>query len=464
MSVLAVVSILIRLTALGWSIVVLRRLRDWRMGFLTLIFALMAQRQILAAASAWVAGEVVLLHGPEELTSLLLSVLAFLGIFVIQRFLDEQRRTFEALRASEAKYHTAFRASPDAIVLTSLPAGTVLEVNEGFEKLFEYSRDEALGQSTLELELWADLADRDRLFAALRDGDSVRELEIRYRTRSGKVRPGMVSARKTRIEGETSLISIIRDVTEQHRAEDVRRQAEAERQAVLCELEEKNAELERFTYTVSHDLKSPLITIRGFLGFLEKDVAEGSVERLQRDLDRIRTATETMGRLLDELLELSRIGRLMNLPEEVRLTEIGREAVEMLDGPIVAAGVEVKIDPWLPTVEGDRQRLLEVYQNLIDNAVKFMGEQERPRVELGQRRDGDETVLWVRDNGIGVDQRYTERVFRLFERLDPEKFDGTGIGLALVKRIVEVHGGRIWVESDGPGQGTTMCFTLGAVG
>jgi signal transduction histidine kinase len=171
-----------------------------------------------------------------------------------------------------------------------------------------------------------------------------------------------------------------------------------------------------------------------------------------------------MGRLLDELLELSRIGRLMNLPEKVRLTELGKEAVEMLDGSIAAAGVEVKIDPWLPTVEGDRQRLLEVYQNLIDNAVKFMGDQEEPRVEIGQRPDGDGVVLWVRDNGIGIDPRYKERVFQLFERLEPDRFEGTGIGLALVKRIVEVHGGRIWIESDGPGRGTTLCFTLGSVG
>jgi PAS domain S-box-containing protein len=464
MSVLAVASILIRLIALGWSIVVLRRIRDWRMTFPAAIFALMAGRQILAVKDGWVAGEVALLHHSEEVMSLTLSALAFLALFVVERLLDDQRKTFEALLAAEARYHTAFRVSPDAIVLTSLPEGTLLEVNEGFEKLFGHSRDEALGRTTLELELWADLEDRDRLFAALRKAESVRDLEVRFRTRSGEERLGLMSARKTRIDGATTLISIIRDVTAQRRAEAVRRRAEEERQAALRELEEKNAELERFTYTVSHDLKSPLITIRGFLGFLEKDAADGDAERLKRDLERIRAATGTMGRLLDELLELSRIGRLMNLPEKVRLTELGKEAVEMLDGSIAAAGVEVKIDPWLPTVEGDRQRLLEVYQNLIDNAVKFMGDQEEPRVEIGQRPDGDGVVLWVRDNGIGIDPRYKERVFQLFERLEPDRFEGTGIGLALVKRIVEVHGGRIWIESDGPGRGTTLCFTLGSVG
>ncbi len=457
MSVLVVVSILIRLTALGWSIVLLRHLRDRRVLFLTAIFALMALRQILFVAYTYVPGEIVLFHAADELMSLALSVMAFVASVLIVRIVDDQRQTYEALLASETKYHTAFRATPDAILLTVLPEGRIIEVNDGFEKLVEYRREEALGRTTRDLELWVDLADRQRFLEELDHGARVRDLEVRYRTKSGKVGIGLVSAHETLMDDQRSLISVVRDVTEQRLAEETRRQAEAERETLLHELEEKNAELERFTYTVSHDLKSPLITIRGYLGFLGKDLTE---ERQQRDLERIRAATETMGKLLDELLELSRIGRLMNLPEKVRLSEIGREAAEMLAGPIAAAGVEVKVDPWLPTVEGDRQRLLEVYQNLIDNAVKFRGDEDRPQVEIGQRRDDDETVLWVRDNGIGIDPRYQDRIFRLFERLDPESYEGTGIGLALVKRIVEVHGGRIWVESEGLGHGTTMCFTL----
>ena len=233
----------------------------------------------------------------------------------------------------------------------------------------------------------------------------------------------------------------------------------AERERLIGELERRNAELERFTYTVSHDLRTPLVTVRGFVDLLEKDVAAGEVERVAGDLSRIRSATSTMETLLRELLELSRVGRVMNPPETVSLAALARQAVTLLHGRLRAAGVRVEIQPDLPTVRGDRTRLLEVLQNLIENAVKFRSGQGEPVVEVGSRPGPDGPVVFVRDNGIGIDPRYHDRVFALFERLDP-RVEGTGVGLALVRRIVEVHGGRVWVESDGAGRGSTFCFTL----
>ena len=244
-----------------------------------------------------------------------------------------------------------------------------------------------------------------------------------------------------------------------------RKRAEEEREALIRELEAKNAELERFTYTVSHDLKSPLITIKGFLGLLERHAATGDTERLSADVTRISNAADRMQTLLGELLELSRIGRLVNPPEEISLGKLVHEVVYLLAGRLTERDVQVEIADDLPVVYGDRPRIREVLENLVDNAVKFMGAQPHPRVEIGVRadkqhpRDGDETVVYVRDNGIGIDPRYHERVFGLFEKLDPETA-GTGVGLAIVKRIVEVHGGRVWVESEGAGQGSTFCFTL----
>ncbi len=235
----------------------------------------------------------------------------------------------------------------------------------------------------------------------------------------------------------------------------------AEHRLAQEELEAKNAELERFTYTVSHDLKSPLVTIKGFLGLLEKDAMAGDLDRMRSDIERIKNAAATMNRLLDELLELSRVGRQVNPPEDVALVEVARLAVEILAGELEARGVEVEIAPDLPIVTGDRVRLLEVFQNLLANAVKFMGSQAEPWIKVGIRRDKDQRVIYVSDNGIGIDPRYQEKIFGLFERLDGQ-VDGTGIGLALVKRIVELHDGRIWVESPGEGRGSTFCFTLGA--
>ncbi|MBN1584213.1 MAG: substrate-binding domain-containing protein [Anaerolineae bacterium] len=238
-----------------------------------------------------------------------------------------------------------------------------------------------------------------------------------------------------------------------------RKQAEQTQKTLIAELEVKNAELERFTYTVSHDLKSPLITIRGFLGFLEQDLAQGHAERLKDDTAHITRATDRMQQLLDDLLELSRIGRLSNPPETLSTAVLAREASEQISSQLDARGIQVSIASDLPTVTGDRTRLRELFENLIGNAAKFMGDQPQPKIEIGMRQSDSEPVFYVRDNGIGIEPQYHDKIFGLFEKLDPTS-EGTGIGLAIVKRIVETHGGQIWVESEGLGYGSTLCFTL----
>jgi signal transduction histidine kinase len=237
------------------------------------------------------------------------------------------------------------------------------------------------------------------------------------------------------------------------------------RKKLISELENKNAELERFTYTVSHDLKSPLFTIRGFLGYLEPDARSGNYERLTGDVQRIIDATDKMQRLLNELLELSRVGRIKNEPVSLPFGELAREASELAQGRIMARDISIHIDPNLPNVYGDRIRLTEVLQNLLDNAAKFIGDQKDPCIEIGCRGEDPESgnlIFFVRDNGMGIAPEHFDRVFGLFNKLDP-KTDGTGIGLALVKRIIEVHGGRIWVESE-VGKGSTFLFTLPSSG
>ena len=233
------------------------------------------------------------------------------------------------------------------------------------------------------------------------------------------------------------------------------------RQKLISELENKNAELERFTYTVSHDLKSPHFTIRGFLGYLEQDALSNNYERFKSDLQRITDATNKMQTLLNELLELSRIGRLKNEPMHLSLEELAREAADLVQGRIMERGIAVHIDVGLPCVYGDRPRLVEVLQNLLDNAAKFMGDQKDSRIEIGQSGEDAERgmpIFYVRDNGMGVAPDHHDRIFGLFNKLDP-RTDGTGVGLALVKRIIEVHGGRIWIQSE-VGKGSTFFFTL----
>ena len=231
------------------------------------------------------------------------------------------------------------------------------------------------------------------------------------------------------------------------------------REKLIQELETKNAELERFTYTVSHDLKSPLVTITGFLSYLEADVASGKMDRFKQDAERIRSAADKMYSLLGELLELSRIGRLVSPSQVISFEELANSAIELEHGRLDAHHVTVMLQPGLPSVYGDPQRLSEVLQNLLDNAAKFMGEQPSPQVEIGY--DGEEngfSIFFVRDNGMGIPQELQGRIFGLFDKLDP-KSEGSGVGLAIVKRIVEVHGGRIWVQSE-LRKGSTFFFTL----
>jgi two-component system sensor kinase FixL len=249
------------------------------------------------------------------------------------------------------------------------------------------------------------------------------------------------------------VLDVVRGAVEARNKE--QRLAEAYR-----DLDTRNAELERFTYVVSHDLKSPLVTIRGFLDYLEQDARSGDLERMATDADRIRAATERMGRLLEDLLELSRTGRIAREPEDVVFEEVVEEARAAVHGRLASRGVRLEVEEAAArrVVRGDRARLVELMQNLLDNAAKFTGEQKEPRVTVGIRAAA-EPVFTVGDNGVGIDPTHHECVFELFHKLDPS-VEGSGLGLALVRRIVEQHRGRIWVESEGRGRGTTFCFTL----
>lgn len=231
----------------------------------------------------------------------------------------------------------------------------------------------------------------------------------------------------------------------------------------LKEKEEKlqaiNAELERFSYTVSHDLRSPLFTIKGFIGLLEEDIASGNLESVHENIVKINTAADKMTHLLNNLLELSRVGRFTNPFIPVNMDKIVNDALESVSGIINERKVKLIMPEKMPRVLADPQRMAEVWQNLIENAVKFMGNQSDPVIEIGYSDSEKEIEFFIRDNGMGIDPKYHETIFGLFNKLD-NKSEGTGFGLALVKRIIEVHGGTIRVESEGRGKGCTFKFKL----
>ncbi|MFC1974959.1 ATP-binding protein [Chloroflexota bacterium] len=364
----------------------------------------------------------------------------------------------KALRHAEEKYRSIVENAMEGI-FQSTPAGHFLSVNPAMARMYGYASPQEMMQSITDIsqQIYANSNERTNVQHRLETEGFVQDLETLDHRKDGTVFWTSMNVHTVHDEQGQILYyeGTIEDITE-------RKQAEAEREKLISELEAKNTELERFTYTVSHDLKAPLITIGGFLSFLEKDILAGNLERVKADVVRIGEATIKMQRLLNELLELSRIGRMMNPPQAVPFDTIAREAVEVVRGRIEERSVQVEIAPNLPVVYGDRARLVEVVQNLVDNACKFMGDQPQPHIDIGIIREAEgQPVFFVQDNGLGIDPPYHERIFGLFDKLDP-KTAGTGIGLALVRRIIEVHGGRIWVESQGNGNGATFYFTLSA--
>jgi PAS domain S-box-containing protein len=337
--------------------------------------------------------------------------------------------------------------------------GRIVFANPAYAQTLGYSVDEIYRMDAEQVANLIFVEDRQLLNMRMQAALSGDEVAPRYETRvvrkDGSQRWLDVSMSVISYQNQIAILVAHVDISD-------RKLMETEQARLIWELEAKNAELERFTYTVSHDLKSPLITIRGFLGFLEKDIAINNVARLKADVQRIYEATEKMQRLLNDLLMLSRVGRVTNPPEKVSFVSIAKEAADLAGGQIRARGVAVKISREMPEVYVDRQRIVEVVQNLLDNAVKFMENQPAPRIEIGcQGSENGDPILYVRDNGIGIDPQYYERIFGLFNKLNPDT-DGTGIGLALVKRIVEFHNGHIWVESQ-QGQGASFYFTLPGV-
>lgn len=430
-----------------------------------------ASSEALDKVKAFAVGGVDYIPKPFQVEEVRARVQTHLALSRLQRQLREANETLEqkvaerterlseanaALRDSEARFRLTIQAALDAVIVTN-DQSTITAWNPQAEATFGWTHAEALGQPFIETVVPS--ADHQpsldglRPFLATGEGPLLnKRVEATARHRDGHRFPIELALSPFRHGDRWSFSAFVRDITE-------RKRAEAEREAFIGELEAQNAELERYAYTVSHDLKNPLVTIRGFTGVLRQDAARGDAERVENDLQRIESAADQMYRLLEDLLELSRIGRVVNPLETIALNDLVANVVTLVEGVIHQRGVVVEIAPGMPKVWGDRIRLSEVFQNLIENAVKFMGDEPMPRVEIGARQEGTEVLCWVKDNGMGIAPVYREKVFGLFERLD-QQVEGTGVGLALVKRIVAHHGGRVWVESVAEGQGSTFFFTL----
>lgn len=391
------------------------------------------------------------------------------GYSIILRDETERRRASENLRASEARHAAIVESALDAI-LSLDHEGVVREWNSAALRLFGYTRDEAVGRKIDTLIAAPALLTlyQQGLAQYLITGVGSligRPIEMTAKRKDGS--EFLIELGIARIPGSVPALysAVIRDVTAQRAAaaEINRLNAELEQRVRerTAELETANHELESFSYSVSHDLRAPLRHITGFVSMLTTQ-SEGRLDAEGKELlHSIAAAADRMTRLIDALLTFSRTGRADLRRQRVALEPLIRAIQVELRGENRGRRIDWRVEP-LPDVQGDPELLRQVLINLLANALKYTRPRASPRIEISGRREGGEVVVTVKDNGVGFDPRYVDKLFGVFQRLHrATEFEGTGIGLATVRLIIQRHGGRVWAEGE-LGKGAAFHFSLPA--
>ena len=329
------------------------------------------------------------------------------------------------LERSEANLRNIFNTMQDAILILD-QQGIVLFANRAAQQLFDFPASVMAG-----MHLGVEFS-----------GIGLKEITIRQHIFE-------MSTIACEWLSDNAFIVSLRDISEQKKA--------VERERLIAELSGKNSELEKFSYMVSHDLKSPLTTIQGFIELIRSDIQHQRFDQLPEELTRINDAAESMKQMLDDILRLAKAGQAIDEPQQVSLRDIIGQALNNLTAAIQQAEAEIMIQSELPMVLVDKQRIVIVFQNLVENAIKFR-KQNPPQIKISAFIDNDKVICSIQDNGKGIEPDALEKVFNLFHRLDTAS-EGSGVGLAIVKRIIDAHGGKVWVSST-ESAGTTFYFSL----
>lgn len=346
-----------------------------------------------------------------------------------------------SVEGADEHFRLAVEAFPGAMVVLD-SEGRIVLANHQTTRLFGYERESLVGEAIERILPTQSQEAHPVLQASVSDAPQSPEAstELVGMHSSGRALPVLVGTNRIRLDRQEYVVCAFTDNSARKRAEEnIRRINE--------QLWRKQQEMEQFVYSVSHDLKSPLVTVTGFVGMLKEDIAAGNSDGAADSVGRIERATRRMSALIDDLLQLSRIGRVEIERQSVALQEVIQDLEQDLSDQFRASGARLHVDGTLPTVSADRAQVVEVFDNLISNALKYGCTKPGGAVRVGSQMGTEEVQIWVQDDGPGIPPAYHEKIFQAFQRLSNQT-EGTGVGLAIVEKIMRTHGGRVWVESE----------------
>jgi PAS domain S-box-containing protein len=389
------------------------------------------------------------------------------GFAKVSRDITERKRHEEALRKSEERTRSILETALDAVVVIDVE-GVVQEWNRAAEQMFGYHREKAIGNRLADLIIPVYLREQHRTGLAryLVDGHGPmlnQRIETIAVRADGSEFPVELAITVSKSNGSRTFTGYIADITDRKRVEEQIKQLNAELEQRVQKRTEQfelaNKELEAFSYSVSHDLRAPLRHINGFVEILQSTAGETLDEESRGYLQTIAESARQMGKLIDDLLAFSRMGRTELRFVPVKLENVVSESLRELRQETQGRDVSWNIGP-LPEVEGDPSMLRQVFINLLANAIKYTRTRAQAIIEVSATETADERIISVRDNGVGFDNAYAHKLFGVFQRLHPaHEFEGTGIGLAIVRRVIARHGGRVWAEG-AVDLGATFYFSL----
>jgi PAS domain S-box-containing protein len=381
-----------------------------------------------------------------------------IGAVLVFRNVEFQREAERALKKSKERFFKIFYSAPIPMCITEAKSGKFLYVNDSFSKMILKNGENPIGKTSIEMKIISP-KERAESVEKIKQDNQHQGVETKIRSTDGEEIELFLNSNFLEIDGEEGILSCFIDITERKNKEKEIADLNAELAKSIQQYQLVNKELESFSYSVSHDLRAPLRSIDGYTRILMEDYGTKIDSEGQRLMNTVMNNAQKMGKLIDDLLAFSRLGKQSLIKTNLNMSAIFENVIKDLQHSNIATKVQFDLQP-LPPARGDLSLITQVVVNLISNAVKYSSKKDQPMISIGSYMEGNDPVYFIKDNGTGFDMKYYDKLFGVFQRLHrSNEFEGTGVGLAIVQRIVNRHAGKVWAEAE-PEKGATFFFTL----